>query len=151
MEPGQTIVMWIFYPNQIPKRKKDSVVRTVVRPTSHLPHMKGFQCIFARNSQQKSSPAVKKKVVIVVISLAEIFNTIQHLNSKHDAAVQNITHWELHWQLQIVFETAWSEDHKNENIRMTATNNFSRVVQQIKDKLEEAVDVVHRVDKTYLH
>lgn len=147
MEPRQTIVIRFFYPNQIPKRKKDWTedTSTDVRPT--LPHTKGFQCVFARNSQQKSRPAEKKKNVIVVISLAENCNTIQYLNSKCDSAVQKITHWELHWRLQIVFETAWREDHKNKNIQMTATNHLARMIQQIKDKLEEVVDVVHGEDK----
>ncbi len=47
----------------------------------------------------------------------------------------------------MVFETAWSKEREDENIRMTAISLLARVVPRIKDKLEEAVDVVHRVGK----
>ncbi len=151
----------------------------------------------------KSPPGKKKKDSRPNdVSLAEIFNAIQSLNSKQDSVIQKITgiessievttaavnslsdtvnrllsdvasHGEkigkaessiqhmqqenaslkLRLEEQERYSRRWClkllgvKEREDENIRMTAISHLARVVPWIKDKLEEAVDVVHRVGK----
>ncbi|RXN30029.1 cytoplasmic dynein 2 heavy chain 1-like protein [Labeo rohita] len=148
------------------------------------------------------SPPGKKKRDSNDVSLAEIFNAIQSINSKQDSVIQKITHIESSIEVTTAAVNSLSDtvnrllsdvashgekigkaessiqhmQHENaslklrvkelerysrrwclkllgvkeredENIRMTAISHLARVVPRIKDKLEEAVDVVHRVGK----
>lgn len=148
------------------------------------------------------SPPGKKKKDSGDISLAEIFDAIQSLNSKQDATLQKITHIEssidvttaavnslsdtvnrllsdvatqgekickVETSMQAVqqesaalklrvddlerYSRRWClkllgvKERGDENARSTAINHLARVAPRIKDKLEDAVDVAHRVGK----
>ncbi|KAL0153456.1 hypothetical protein M9458_051239, partial [Cirrhinus mrigala] len=146
------------------------------------------------------SPPGKKKRDSNDVSLADIFNTIQSINSKQDLVIPKITHIECSIEVTTAVVNSLSDtvnrllsdvashdekigkaessiqhmQHENaslklrveelerysrrwclkeredENIQMTAISHLDRVVLRIKDKLEEAVDVVHRVGKQQL-
>lgn len=148
------------------------------------------------------SPPGKKKKESDDVSLAEIFNAIQSLNSKQDSVIQKITQIESSIEITTAAVNSLSDtvnrllsdvashgekigkaessihhmqqentslklrvddlerysrrwclkllgvkEREEENIRTTAIGHLARVVPRIKDKLEDAVDVVHRVGK----
>lgn len=160
---------------------------------------KDFDACLATPSK---SPPGKKKKSDSVVSLTEIFDAIQSLNSKQDAVFQKITRIESsieittaavnslsdtvnrllsdvaahgekigkaeasiqHLQQENVslksrleelerYSRRWClkllgvKEREDENVRTITINHLARVVPRIKDKLEEAVDVVHRVGK----
>ncbi|CAM4730134.1 unnamed protein product [Leuciscus chuanchicus] len=93
----------------------------------------------------KSPPGKKKKADNV--SLTEIFDAIQSLNSKQDMVFQKITHIESSIEITTAAVNSLSDTVKSTSFRCCHSRRKDRVVPRIKDKLEEAVDVVHRVGK----
>lgn len=72
--------------------------------------------------------------------------SIQHMQQENvslKSRVEELERYSRRWCLKLL----GVKEREEENVRSITINHLARVVPSIKDKLEEAVDVVHRVGK----
>lgn len=72
--------------------------------------------------------------------------SIQHMQQENvslKSRVEELERYSRKWCLKLL----GVKEREGENVRTITINHLARVVPRIKDKLEEAVDVVHRVGK----